>query len=475
MRALLSSLPLMFLVACSKPKPTGDAARELVPSASASAAPVEAPPIALPTAIAPAASSGITAPPTCLERSQKVWAKNPNKLTGLSVAELRDGRVAVGLAIGNTPHVLVVGSDGQGSLKKVAVAGRLAKEPSRAEGVRHIMRVTPVKVDGGEMHAFVDYHDELKDGRRVVACGPGEREDPWMGFSGVSLYEQKETDRPTGDELAARFKTKSPDGKERYREVRDCRTFVGPDAGESWIVGSELRGELEGAKPAWSMHLVAVDKASRGSERTLHETAVKDGLAKPTTYEVPQSARLADGSYVVVARRGAQLLATLTNADKTKKGDVRAYDGFPTVADIAEDGDDVVVSVAFGRAKGQYDMRAMRLVGKSPELPKRVTKVALDDDDEDSEVDPDFTRDSRGRRWLSYIDGERGKGHLVIGAIDANFRVIGRPYAVTEGDERASEARLVPIKDGAILVAYIRDLGGGTELVTEDLVCSVSK
>lgn len=477
MRSSVLALSVLLLPACSKSTPTSGAGTETTPAsakAPASAAP-SAPAVALPSSIAPAASSAVAPPPTCLLKSQKIWAKHPNKLTGLTVAELKDGRAAIGLALGNTPHVLVVGNNGEGSLKKVAMAGEIAKELKPAEGTRHLLRVTPIKAEGDDMKAFVDYRDELKDKRRRVFCGPAHKEDPWMGFTGESLYEQKEKDRPTGADLAAKFKTKSPDGKERYREMRDCRTFADTDAGEAWVVGSELRGELKDDKPQWSMHLTAVDRACRGNERSLHESTVKDGQAKPTAYEVPQSARLVDGTFVVVARHGAQLLGAFMNADKTRKGETQTYDGFPTLPDIARDDRDTVITSAFGRAKGQYEMRGIRLAADKPEFPKHMHKVVIDDDDEDSEEDPDFTRDSRGRRWLSYIDGERGKGHLLIGPVDEKFRFIGRPYAVTEGEERASEARLVPIKDGAILVVYIREMNGTSELVTEDLMCTISK
>jgi hypothetical protein len=74
---------------------------------------------------------------------------------------------------------------------------------------------------------------------------------------------------------------------------------------------------------------------------------------------------------------------------------------------------------------------------------------------------------------MSYVEGERGNGHLEIVPINAQFQALGRPFEITQEEERASEARTVALADGSILVAYLRDKDKATELVTLDLSCDI--
>ena len=154
---------------------------------------------------------------------------------------------------------------------------------------------------------------------------------------------------------------------------------------------------------------------------------------------------------------------------------MKSWPGFATMPDLDDDGDDTVIVTSFAKGKSQFSLRGARVAGKTDALPKALTSVDLMPDDQDSETDPDFTRDSKGRRWISYVDGQRGAGRLLIAPVDAAFKATGKPFEITQTGEKASEARLVAEKDGTILVVFLKenDADKSVELITEDLDCDV--
>lgn len=210
-------LGTLALSSCSGEKPGGDAhpaaSGTSAEPLSSSAAPSGAVSAGGPSAVASAAAAPpIGAPPACKISGQKVWGQGANKVTGLTDVDLPDGRVAIGLALGNEPHVLVIGKGGVGKLTRVVPkeGTDLAKKIAPADGARSVMRVTPVKVDGTHVEAFVDYHDDYKDKRRHVACGPADGDAAWINFDGVPLLDRAE--QPTGAERARLFKSSDADG-----------------------------------------------------------------------------------------------------------------------------------------------------------------------------------------------------------------------------------------------------------------------
>ncbi len=415
----------------------------------------------------------IGAAPACKITAQKSWAKGLNKTTGLTEVELADGRVAIGFAIGDAPQVLVVGRKGEGEVHKVPLkAGTmLATAPKRGEGVRWLMRVTPVKVDGASVQAFADYRDEYKDKKRMrVACGPADSDDAWISFDDIPLLDRES--KPTGKVREALFNPKDPGADEGYHELRDCRTFADPARGETWVVGSELHARgAEGAE-SWKASLV-VDKGSKVHELHLHENELKGAPPKVMNFEIPVSRRADDGSFVLAARYGGSLVVALLNADKTLRT-MKSYPGWPTLPDITQDGDNIVIATAVAKPNSkEFILKALRMSTKHPELPKDLVTIVTDDDGIDSETAPDFTRDSKGRRWVTYIEGERGNGHLEIVPVNVAFQALGKPFEITTEEERASEARSVALADGTIFMAYLRDKDKSTELVTLDLDCDI--
>lgn len=476
--AALAALAGVAAVACTK-KPDeapvlGNAAPETTlghtPSPSATVTPS--------AAVASASGSAATPAPVCTVKAQKGWGKGINTETGLTATELGDGRVAIGFASGLTPSVLVVGHGGAGRVVKITPnAGTdLANAPKANEGQRHLMRVTPVNVDGDKVDAFADYHDDYRSKRRRVACGPASGDDPWIVFDNVPWFDRK--DPPTGDERKKLFAKKNEQGADAgYHELRDCRTFSDKKKGETWVVGSVLRGLENGTDITWK-HSLVVDRGSKIHELHEHDIDAKDEAnAKSHKFEVPMSAPLAQGGFVMTSRFGDTLYAGLLNDDKTLKGGIHTYAGFATLPDIARDGNDTILSTAIAKGNGDFSMETMRLKETAPELPKALAKIQLVPDDRDSETDPDFTRDGKGRRWLSYVDGARGKGKLFIVPVDAALRATGVAYEITQNGEVASEAKLVPVGDHDMLVVFIRESPGDKtfELVTEDLECEVVK
>ena len=113
------------------------------------------------------------------------------------------------------------------------------------------------------------------------------------------------------------------------------------------------------------------------------------------------------------------------------------------------------------------------------ELPKEFKSIKLgamgSDAGEASFTGPELTEDTKGRRWLLYIEGPANKGHLRMAPLGIDLQPMGRTFPVTDGEVYVSEARLVALPGGKLVVVYIRDKEGKTELVTENLDCQVTK
>ncbi|MBI5536908.1 MAG: hypothetical protein HY898_29580 [Deltaproteobacteria bacterium] len=468
-RFALGLVAVLAAAGCSKsnPKP------EPTPTTGSATAPIVTASASAPSAVAseaPAASVPVGPPPICNVQSKKVWSTGANKLAGLTEDELGDGRVLIGLAIGNQPHVLIMSPGGKGTLVKVPVkAGSVLATPLKpGEGTRSILRVTPVHLEGDTAHAFVDFRDEFKDKRRRVACGPADSEEWWVAFDEIPYLSRKDKDTPEGK--AAAFK-KDASGTAEYHEIRDCRTFADVDRNETYILGSELQGVLQADDKITWKSIMFIDLGAKSHEKHIYSTELKGDPPKMSDYEVPVSRRLDDGSFLLATRNGARLMVGLLNPDKTLRGDFTSYPGFPTLPDLASDGEDVILSTSLAKGKGEYGLRALRIHQRSPTLPRGYSTIVTDATETDSETDPDFTRDSKGRRWIAHIEGERGKGRLSLAPIDASFHLLGRPYQVSSEDEKIASARLVAMGDGGIMIIYIRDNG---ELVSTEVHCSIA-
>jgi hypothetical protein len=305
--------------------------------------------------------------------------------------------------------------------------------------------------------------------------------------------------KPTGKELEELFKKhehddadeKHDDADAGYHELRDCRSFADVASGEAWIVGSVLRGvaKAEGAVE-WSASLV-VDTGPKKHEIHLHEVVLKGDPPNLKSFEVPVSRALGDGAYLLASRFGSSLRVGLLNSDKTMRGNLVTYSGFPTIPHVVKDEKDTVLVTSISKEKNQFALRGLRVPSSKPAVSKSLTVIdthAADkghdhahghDHDHDheghSETDPDFVRDKSGQRWLAYIEGERGKGQLQVVPVDEGFQAVGKPFLVSASADLASEARLLPLSSGALLVVSLREGEKGLDVVTEELRCKVMK
>jgi hypothetical protein len=471
----LSVLALAWPIAACSP-PGGSGSGE--PAATGSAVPA-------PSATAPAPSATMTAtstasaaadpegPPVCQRSSEKVWGSGANKLTGLTTKGF-EGKVGIGFAFGNDPRVLVVAKDGSTKLMKVK-QGDKAKRPDPKDGTRFLMRVSPSDVGGEEARAFIDYRDELKkDKRRHVWCGPADADDKFLEYDGVSWLDMDP--KPTGEDKKKLFSWKKLGG---YVELRDCRTFVSRSDKEVWALGSVLRGaEKADGTNEWKM-VFLVDFGQNDDEIVLHESALKGDPPKATAFEIPISRRIKDKGWLIASRFGGNLLVGLLDKDRKLQGKFKTYKGFATMPDIATtDEDNLVLTVGIGLGK-ERGLKALSISKSNPELPSDYTTIKLDptgdSEGEASFSAPELTHDDKGRRWLVYTEGARDKGHLHVTPLGVDLQPNGRTFAVTTGDVHVSEARLVALNAGKLLIVYIRDKEGKTELVSEHLDCEVKK
>ncbi len=425
-----------------------------------------------------------TTKPVCRVEAQKVWTKGVSATTGLTAVELPSGP-ALGFAVGATPHVLTIARGGVGKLAKVTVdpGSAFARAPKAPEGTRLIWRVTPAKIEGATVRAFVDFHDELKavapagkpevSKTRRVVCGPADRADTWVSWEGPAYLDEAKHAR---DPLAALKGAELLKKGAPYKEVRTCRSFLDAKRDEAWIIGSELVVDTDDAKATAKANLF-IEQGKNGNRIAATSLVVPTDPLRLVGYDVPVSHELGDGLILIVARAPGKLVALMVNHDKKPVGGILEYKGTYQMPDISTDGKDDVLAAALATGKDSFALRALRIPGDTHAMPASFNPVMTDDDGSKSESRPEFLRDSSGQRWMAYIeDADKGKGHLEIVPLTAAFQAAGKPHAVTAEGERATEARLFASAAGGFVVAYLRDAGGaGHELVTEDLSCEVKK
>jgi len=429
----------------------------------------------------PAPTPAPTVEPVCKVDAQKVWTKGINATTGITQVTLPGGQGALGFAIGTTPYVLTMSPGGAGKMSKVTVdpGSAFAKAPKATEGVRIVWRVTPVKIEGTTVRAFVDFRDELKttaaagkpevSKTRRVVCGPVDRAETWVSWEGPAYVDEP---KHTKDPLVALKAAELVKPGASYKEVRDCRSFYDADHDDEWIVGSELEIEGDGAKAAANLFIQQGKGAARATATSL---SLGTAPLKVAGYDIPVSHELSDTSFLVAARAPGKLVALIVGHDKKPIGGVTEYKGTFQMPDLAQDGKDDVLTTAIATSKDGLALRALRVPGDTHAMPAGFTTVLTDEDESKTEGRPEFLRDTKGQRWLSYIeDAEKGKGHLEIVPLTAAFRASGKPHAVTTNEEKATESRMFPKPGGGIMLAYLRDAGAaGLELVTEDLTCEI--
>lgn len=467
--ALLSSVLLALGCTSSDPAPQkpADAVPPTSPPSSASTA-------AAITSGAPGAGAAAldVGPPVCARSDEKVRGTGVNKLTGLTTKRV-DKKTVIGYAVGTEPRVLVIEKTGETNILKVKL-GSKAEPPPAKEGYRALMRVSPFSIKGDTARAFIDYRDDFKDKRRRVSCGPADSDESFLSFEGTSYLDMDP--KPTGEEKKKLFSWKKLGG---YVEVRDCRTFITQSSEETWALGSVLRGvEKPDGTNEWKM-VFLVDFGSRDEEIVLHEAPLKGDPPKLINYEIPTSRRVGDKGFLVATRFGGSLMVGVLDQSRKLKGKFKTYRGFPTMPDIGRAEDQFVIFTGIGAGQ-EKSLKALEIPSGTLDLPAGYTDVTLEPlaaggGEEASFTAPELTVDKKGQRWLAYVEGPKNKAHLRVVPLDQNLKPAGRAFSVTEGEVFASEARLVSMDDGRLMVAYLRDKAGKTELVTEQLACEAKK
>lgn len=182
LRFIAPVLPLVALgaIACNKLKPTGG-------ETSASATPVAS---ATP---APAASEDLRPQDpgaACTPGERKVLAKWANRRTGITPVQMGD-KLALGVAVGNKPRVVVLDKQGKSEVVAVTLAdgSELANDIPNKEGKRDLQRVTPFKAADGKITAYADYRDKWESKRRRIACELVANKQVVLAFDGKPLLD----------------------------------------------------------------------------------------------------------------------------------------------------------------------------------------------------------------------------------------------------------------------------------------------
>jgi hypothetical protein len=469
-------------------------------------------PLATTSAPPGASASTATSPakaedePVCQRVERKVWGAGANTRTGITPAMPGDGRVLIGLALGDHPHVLELDANGAGKLRAVELDRKtaLARKFGPNDGVRHLQRVTVT----GDGKTFADYRDKQKDGHRRVACGPTTSEHPFLVYDGEPLLEVDDTGAGRKTELtpaalasaaplpsaltpAVVTSSSAPAGTaaadappapapkpekeagDTQRELRDCRTLADADGKAIWATGSELTSEKEGDTVTWSMRFFVVPDAGRAERVTLHVEKLGEKPTKLHTLEAPVAHRLSDGSYVLAGRYRGRMLAWLLSPERKVRQDLRRYSGgYPGLPRIIADGSEHLLLTSQQINTERWSLRALRL-GKTSKLHETFLELRIGDED-DSLAEPTLAH-AKDQRWLAYHDGDRRKGRIHVAPVDENLAQIGKPFAITEASDAVYESHLFGFKDKLVLVYLSRPAGKPAELVSEVLSCSVRK
>lgn len=497
-------LGALGLLACDK---TEDAAGDVGPSTTATPAGSQA--AATTPGAATASGSAAAEKPVCVVKKEKSWGKGANRRTGLTPTVLPNGKLAVGLAFGHRPAVLVIDKDGSAHISRIQqqAGSKVAKNVSASDGRRDLQRVTPMVKDGKTI-AFADYRDKLKNDERRIACGPAESDRTFLDFDGIPILKRLEKDDKKADEkkkddkdakpgdpkatvgqkvarlkkgalkpkiLIPKLKPKAPDKEkqEELKEVRDCRTFVDQRNKRTWSVGSELVAKPEGDGHDFSMRFFV--RTESGGRVRLHSVGLGKEPDKLHTLEAPIAHHFPDGSAVLVGRYRGALLGFQLDKDLRKKGSTKRFGGgYPTLARFAVDGSDHLLWTSQKVAQDRWELSQMKLINGG--FASKLNKLSDLDERKRSQAEPSFGR-AGDQRWVTYQVGGRRQSELEIRPLDGDFTAAGQPYVVSAGEgNEVYESLLHPLVDGSLFVLFIRSpKGQAAEVVSQVLQCEVRR
>ncbi len=492
---------LLALLACDKAKSivgSGDPA----PAASSVEAPL--------ASAAPRAIGGDDA--VCSVSETKVWGKWANKRTGITPRRL-GGKLALGVAFGNRPHVIVFNDQGVGSsVKPKPYAGSpLAEELKDKKSRRDLQRVTPVRIDGATT-AYADYRDNHADGRRRIACELVTEKKPVLLFDGTPLLKRKQEEAEKGTPAAAPRsvaavakalgkgrlklpKRAAPSGDsvppaaadaaapaappvdppaaektEILREVRDCRTFVDDDE-SVWAVGSELHGTSQPAGTKWTLRTFVAPDAGRGYIMLDAHTLPKEPRDPKDlhTLESAVGIELGGAEHAVFGRYRGSLFGYHLDKNFRLRGGRKSYrGGYPNLPRFFAQGGDTRMLVA---QKVAQDRWAMRYGALTRALPRSLEPIKVEGPDT-SFAEPSLAKAGE-QRWLAYHRGARRDGRLELIPVNEALVPVGKPYAATPEGEEVSESHVFALADGKLLLVFLSDQDQVPVLTSQVLSCSV--
>ncbi len=366
--------------------------------------------------------------------------------TGITLAKLGDGRVAVGYATGEgAPKVAFIDPAGSVVVAEVDIShvkDLEAKLPPRA--ARFVFRVTPLHAEGTKVKVAVDYAELHADRTRLVRCGAADA-DPILSFAGASAFD------PQGDAGGA------PPGT---TELRECRTFANGDAW--WAVGYEAAREGDQFDARW------IVKAPGDAEPTLvdHKMIPKEpGRAIPSSgsvdrygFTLEQSSKVADAGYVMAARYNGRLVVSRRTVTWGAIGPLGEFwhgapIGLPT---IATEGNDVaLVFPLFGKPESLGTRFAIDAVPSKPALvalstaPAGMDRVSLS------------TAFAAGDVVLAFAEGSNGKRQVRVARLDSSFAPHEGVLDLTAPGDDAPEVKVLAIDDARVVVAFIEAAPAG--------------
>lgn len=455
----------------------------------------------------PTATASGTAEPkgeVCEVVERKVWVKGANPRTGLTPRDLGSS-YGIGLAVGNRPHRLVFDDEGQGKLERLPLAAghELGKGVPLGEGIRHLQRITLTRGS----RAFGDYRDKYEDGRRRIACGALDRDEPYLAFEGRPLLSADDSGKgrdktpttevpsavPSASASAAPSASATgsasapaptpapsttaaspappPTPTPAGVELRDCRTFSDAAGNDIFAVGSELY--REGGE--WRMRFVLVPDEASGARIVLDSVKLGADPKRLYTLEAPVAERLADGSWVLAGRHRGQLFVWLLDQNKKPKGNrVTFAGGYPSLPRFYNDGSGVHFMLTSQQVKPNiWKLRGLRF-GNPAKLSTDMFDPKPPPMAVESAAEPTVTR-VREQRWMTFHEGDRRRGIIKVVPVDAEIRAVGEPYQVTTRDIAAYESVSFGAGDELVVVYISRPNQGATELVSERLSCRVDE
>jgi hypothetical protein len=488
--ALVAPVILLSLLACKKGKE----------QASADAAP---------QASSGAASGDLRGEPdaVCTMEEPKVWGKWANPRTGITARQL-EGRLLVGVALGNRPHVLSFDVKGNGQLTKVALpsGSELAKTIAKNEGSRDLQRVTPIVGSDGQLAAYADYRDKYENKRRRIACELTSNAKLVLGFDDTPLLDRKKEEKPDAGapvagahrlnpKLAAAVSRRlkrpavavaapaapeadagaapapaSPEPtttekKKPVREIRDCRTFVDQD-GSMWAVGSELYGQPQSDDSVkWSMRFFVAPDAG-GGYFVLTSTALPKEPKTLYTFEAPTVGQLPGGGFVLATRYQGALMTFVLSSGHRPTGRNKTYrGGWPTMAEFEPDDSGLLLLTSLKTGNDSYALKYGHATATG--LPGALSGIGVDGADDASEPTLAVVG---SQRWLAYHAGKRRGGALTLVPVDGSLKGVGKSQEVAGS---VSNSAIFPLSDGKLLAVYLQSTSAGDDLVSRVMSCSV--